>query len=81
MKKHNSMKLLIPAAAIMLCLFSSCEKREYTCFCKMSNGTTSELPLGRLSNNKAQKKCNDHQLELTEQAAGYGVASQCKVIW
>ncbi len=70
-------------ALIVMTIFSSCGKNDYICACKIGYGGVTPLyenkDLGRVSNNKAQKLCNDHQLSRTEEMKGTGQTIQCKV--
>jgi len=78
-QKNNTMKHLISAGLLVTAtlLLTSCEKRDYTCSCVMSDGTRSEKWLGYMPNNTAQQMCNDHQIDLKNNANG--VMPQCKV--
>jgi hypothetical protein len=80
-KTRNTTTAIIAAGFASIFLFASCQKKDYTCACKFSNSTTSEVWLGYMSNNAAQKKCNDHQENLTKNSTGTGIVSQCKVIY
>lgn len=66
------MKRLFPVflAFLAVAAFSSCEKRDYTCACKVSDGTTTEKWIGLMPNDQAQKICNDFQLEQAKNATG-----------
>ncbi len=75
------MKQLIPAAILVFAILSltSCGKRDFTCTCKLSNGTTQEKWLGKMSNNTAQKMCNDYQIQLKNNPNG--VMPVCKTTY
>jgi hypothetical protein len=77
----TTMKRIIPAAVILFAAMSltSCGKRDFTCTCKLSNGGTQEKWIGRVSNNTAQKICNDYQLELKNNPNG--VIPICKTTY
>jgi hypothetical protein len=80
------MKLLTPAVVAIAILFTlaSCGKMEYTCQCKISNGSTTplteELDMGKITNNAAQKRCNNHQLNRANELKSSGQVIQCKVV-
>jgi len=77
MKHLFSIALLVLAvSAIMV---SSCKKNDFTCTCKLSNGTTKEKWIGYLPNDAAQKQCNDYQLELANNPNG--IVPICKVVY
>jgi len=75
---------IILFAFIAITFFSSCGKNDYSCNCQIAYGGPSLLyenkELGRVTNNKAQKLCNDHQLSRAEEMKGTGQTIQCKVI-
>jgi hypothetical protein len=75
------MKRVLSAATIICVLvgFSSCEKRDYTCRCKVSDGTTTEKWIGFMPNNQAQKECNDFQLSQATNTKGLAYA--CKTTY
>jgi hypothetical protein len=75
------MKQLISAALLLTAtlLFTSCEKRDYNCSCKLSDGTTKQKWIGFMPNNNAQKICNDYQLELKDNPNG--IVPICKVTY
>lgn len=75
------MKRLIPGllAVILMLGFTSCNKQDYTCYCKMSNGTDRSFELGRMSNNAAQKACNQQQMDLT--VSSVGTVGSCKLVY
>lgn len=61
------------SSALVICVlvgFSSCEKRDYTCSCRVSDGTTAEKWIGFMPNDKAQKMCNEFQLEKVNNTKG-----------
>jgi hypothetical protein len=65
--------ILSVSAAI---LFTSCQKEEYYCSCKYQTGSAPakrDYQIGYVANDKAQKQCNQIQLDL----ASYG--AQCHV--
>lgn len=66
------MKRLFPAILAFVCVvtFSACGKRDFTCSCKVSDGTTTEKWIGRMSNDQAQKMCNDFQLQQAKNTKG-----------
>ncbi len=70
-------------AIIAITAFSSCGKNDYTCACKVGYGGPTPLyenkELGRVSNNRAQKLCNDYQLSRVDEMKGTGNVIQCKV--
>ncbi|MES2704586.1 MAG: hypothetical protein V4649_18240 [Bacteroidota bacterium] len=58
-------------------LLASCERKEYTCTCRVDQGghtTYQAFELGKMSRNTAQDKCNDKQLSLQNT----GIAASCK---
>lgn len=50
----------------LVCLLASCERKEYTCTCKVTSGGTAAstyaFPLGKMNKSTAEDKCNDKQL-------------------
>jgi hypothetical protein len=70
-------------AIIAITAFSSCGKNDYTCACKVGYGGPTPLyenkELGRVSNNRAQKLCNDYQFSRVDEMNGTGNVIQCKV--
>jgi hypothetical protein len=79
------MKRLIPVAiAIILSIsLGSCGKLEYTCSCKITDGSPTpiyeEVGLGKITNNSAQKKCNNHQLSRAKELLPENKVIQCRV--
>jgi hypothetical protein len=64
-------------------LLTSCLRKEYTCYCERQEQwgkAKEEMPLGFMSNNAAQRKCNDHQYKRTEELRGTPKTIRCKVI-
>jgi hypothetical protein len=68
---------------LVIFIFSSCGKNDYICACKVAYGAPTPLyenkDLGRVSNNRAQKLCNDYQLSRVDEMKGTGQTIQCKV--
>ncbi len=64
-------------------LMTSCLRKEYTCYCERQEQwgkAKEEEPLGFMSNNAAQKRCNDYQLSRAEELHGTGKVIRCKVV-
>lgn len=75
------MKRLFPVAIALttIILFASCDKKDYTCHCKMTKGPDQSFWLGKMNNNAAQKMCVEQQEALTK--ASTGIVGSCKVIY
>jgi|GEM_PF-4015394 len=74
---------ILLCAVFLLISFASCQRKEYTCYCLITDqGYPQEekSSLGLLSNNKAQKKCNDYQETRTNEFRGTTKQIRCKVI-
>ncbi|GAA4463296.1 hypothetical protein GCM10023093_11420 [Nemorincola caseinilytica] len=64
-------------------LFTSCKRKEYTCWCRISQpsgAVIEENSLGLLGINKAEKKCMEYQDNKTEEFVGYPKQIRCQVI-
>ncbi len=71
--------VLVSVVLLVVIGLSSCLKKEYTCLCRMNTGEEIGYPLGRMSNDIAQKQCNKQQIEMTYPSTG--TVSACKVIY
>ncbi len=75
--------LFLVSMLFFVVLTTSCQRKEYTCYCQVTDqGYPQEErnPLGLISNNKAQKKCNDYQESRTNDFRGTTKQIRCKVI-
>lgn len=65
LQKNIAMKIVAPilALVVLAVVFASCEKRDWSCYCKLPSGIDKEFNYGRMSKDRAEKKCNDQQKE------------------
>lgn len=80
-----TMKYLKGICAIVpvVLLFTSCKRNNYTCWCQVKEvhgARIEELQLGYMSNDRAQKKCNDYEYARGEELRGTTTSLNCKVI-
>lgn len=81
LQKNVAMKIVAPIVALILLsvVLVSCEKRDYSCSCRLPSGIDKEFYYGYMNKDKAERKCSDQQKEYYSNPAT--ATASCKIIY